>query len=561
MSAGPTTSVLHPPAPRSPLRVPCAVARSVERPVVAVLALVALLAATLLPGVPAAADDVGYRLPVAGGVLRRFEPTTGPYGPGHRGVDLDAAPGTTVGAAADGVVAFAGSVAGVRWVSVDHADGIRTSYGPMSGIAVGVGEEVVRGQRLGRLASGGHGERGQDRGLHFGARRDGVYLDPLLLPGIRLPRPALVGEGGWWASGHTVTPYEPWDGAWLAGLHYHPSPAATAPGWSVPPNPNHVIVVGGFASSGSAAPIDVTHVGYDPASVTHLSYAGRDDALARTRPVTDARRDQLAYEAPDTWAGVDAAARRLADQLRAQAEREPGRAVDLVGHSMGGFVLLWYLTQYHDAYDVTLPPIAHVVTIASPLEGSDLARLGTELTGHPGLGPGLVVLRDRLAAGDSRLAHGAQAIDPRAPAVGQLATGSALLGALADGWQASLEAGGAGALAMGTRVLTIGGGADRVVGADRAGLPGGSDPGTALAGPVASHRVLPGSHSGVLDTQAVREVVRGFLADEEVVASPGIAATLVAGGVGTTLRLTGEAIGAHGRLRGTIVGDWTSSSG
>lgn len=521
----------------------------------------ALVAAMLLPSAPAVADDVSYRLPLAGGVLRRFEPTAGPYGPGHRGVDLEATAGTVVGAAADGVVAFAGSVAGVRWVSVDHADGIRTSYGPMAGIAVAAGDAVVRGQRLGRLAAGGHGDRGQDRGLHFGARRDGVYVDPLLLPGIRLPRPALVGEGGWWASGHAVAPYEPWDGAWLAGLHYHPSPVATAPGWSVPPNPNHVIVVGGFASSSEAAPIDVTHVGFDPASVTHLSYAGRDDALATTRPVTDPHRDQLGYDAPDTWAGVDAAARRLAEQLRAQAEREPGRAVDLVGHSMGGVVLLWYLTQYHDAYDVTLPPIAHVVTIASPLEGSDLARLGTELTGHPGLGPGLVVLRDRIAAGDSRLAHGAQAIDPRAPAVGQLATGSALLAALADGWHASLDAGGAGVLAMGTRVLTIGAGADRVVGADRASLPRGADPGTALAGPVVSHRVLPGSHSGVLETEAVRGVVRSFLADEEVVASPGIAATLVAGGVGTTLRLTGEAIGAHGRLHGGIVGDWTSGRG
>lgn len=523
--------------------------------------LLAVLLASSLPIVPAHAEDVTYRLPVNGGVLRRFEPTAGPYGPGHRGVDLDAASGAPIGAAADGIVAFAGAVAGVRWVSVDHADGIRTSYGPMAGLSVIVGQEVERGQRLGTLAAGGHGEGGEDRGLHFGARRDGVYLDPLTLPGIRLPRPALVGEGGWWASGHAVTPYAPWDGAWLAGLHYRPSPDATAPGWSVPPNPNHVIVVGGFASSGEVAPIDITHVGFAASSVTHLSYTGRDDALAATRSIEDPRRDQLGYDAPDTWAGVDAAARRLGDQLRAQAAREPGRAVDLVGHSMGGVVLLWYLTQYHDAYDVTLPPIAHVVTIASPIEGSDLARLGTELAGHPSLGPGLAGLRDRLAEGGSRLAPGAQAIDPSAPAVGQLATGSALLGLLADGWRASLIDGGAGALAMGTRVLTIGGGADRVVGAHRAGLPDGPDPGTSWAGPVASHRVLPGTHSGVLDTEAVRQVVRSFLADEEVVESPGIAATLVAGGVGTVLRLTGGAVGAHGRLHGSVLADWTSGGG
>src|SRR5262249_41228396 len=50
--------------------------------------------------------------PVDGAVVRPFQAPAFAYGPGHRGIDLAAAPGTPARAAGDGVVSFAGSVAG-----------------------------------------------------------------------------------------------------------------------------------------------------------------------------------------------------------------------------------------------------------------------------------------------------------------------------------------------------------------------------------------------------------------------------------------------------------------
>lgn len=117
-------------------------------------------------------------------VLAPFAPPPVPWAPGHRGVDLAAAPGGAVLAAADGVVAFAGRVVDRSLVSIDHADGIRTTYEPLIP-AVREGERVERGQVIGTLEPG-HCPAGC---LHLGARRGEDYLDPLALiedPVIRL---------------------------------------------------------------------------------------------------------------------------------------------------------------------------------------------------------------------------------------------------------------------------------------------------------------------------------------------------------------------------------------
>jgi hypothetical protein len=151
-----------------------------------VLALLALLLA-------APASGLDYQPPVEGGILRPFEPPEGAYGPGHRGLDLDAEPGTTVRTAAPGRVVHAGPVVGLVWVSIEHPDGVRTSYGPLEDLLVRSGEDVGAGQAIGHLAATGHGHGGRDRGLHLGARRDGVYLDPALLLGWA--RPSLDGSG------------------------------------------------------------------------------------------------------------------------------------------------------------------------------------------------------------------------------------------------------------------------------------------------------------------------------------------------------------------------------
>nr|MDQ2721976.1 M23 family metallopeptidase [Actinomycetota bacterium] len=124
-----------------------------------------------------------YGWPLAGWprVARPFQPPASQYGPGHRGVDLAAAVGTPVLAAGDGVVVFAGELAGRGVVSVQHPDGLRTTYEPVTP-QVRPGAAVVRGQPLGVLEPG-HPDCAAAACLHWGVRRGEAYLDPLRLIG------------------------------------------------------------------------------------------------------------------------------------------------------------------------------------------------------------------------------------------------------------------------------------------------------------------------------------------------------------------------------------------
>ena len=501
-------------------------------------------------------DPVVHRAPVAGRVTRPFARPDGPYGAGHRGVDLAAPPGAPVRATERGTVVHAGPVVGVVWVSVDHPDGLRTSYGPLTRVAVTRGQRVGAGDVLGVVAAGHHGDPEQDAGLHLGVRRGDEYLDPATVPDLAPPRPTLVDAGGWTAADLAVVPYDAWRGGRLGGVLTHGSPDAEAAGFAVPPSPNHLVLVAGFGTSSDGAILDARHLGYDLASVTHLSHAGRRDgdddagAGADTDAGGDAGpwRDQLPYTAEQTWGGVERAAVLLRDQLRAQAAREPGRAVDLVGHSFGGVTIAWYLLHLHDPYDLTLPPIGHVVTIASPLEGSDLARLADALDANGATGPALRAALGLLAAGPVPAAGD---LDPGSRTVEDLGTGSDALAALAAAWGVERTAGAAGAFATGTRWLSIAGATDAVVTAHRAALPGPASPDGAV--PAAERRVLPGGHSGVLATEAVREVVWRFLADRGVVASPGHLSTAGGAVLGGGLLATAAALGDRDAA-GALVG-------
>ncbi|GHE46618.1 hypothetical protein GCM10018782_21480 [Streptomyces griseoaurantiacus] len=118
-------------------------------------------------------------------VLRGWEPPASAYGPGHRGVDLAAAPGDPVRAVAAGRVSFAGPVGGLGVVSVEltgtGAPPLRTTYESVRA-SVRKGDEVAPGDVVGFLAEPGprHCASGC---LHWGLRRGESYLDPLsLLP-------------------------------------------------------------------------------------------------------------------------------------------------------------------------------------------------------------------------------------------------------------------------------------------------------------------------------------------------------------------------------------------
>jgi murein DD-endopeptidase MepM/ murein hydrolase activator NlpD len=148
----------------------------------ALLAVVAVVGASAAVAgrAPAPPAPVVYAPPVAPlRVVRGFDPPDSEFGAGHRGVDLASTPGAAVRSAADGVVRFAGSVAGRGLVVVLHADGVSTEYEPLRP-AVSTGSAIRRGQVLGRVR-GTHGACGTGQCVHWGARRGAEYVDPMLL--------------------------------------------------------------------------------------------------------------------------------------------------------------------------------------------------------------------------------------------------------------------------------------------------------------------------------------------------------------------------------------------
>ncbi len=88
-------------------------------------------------------------------------PITSPFGWRwgrlHEGIDLGAAYGTPIAAAAAGTVIYAGWLGGYGNLTViDHGGGLATAYGHQSQISVGVGEQVAQGQIIGNVGSTGH---------------------------------------------------------------------------------------------------------------------------------------------------------------------------------------------------------------------------------------------------------------------------------------------------------------------------------------------------------------------------------------------------------------------
>ncbi|MGB9919818.1 MAG: peptidoglycan DD-metalloendopeptidase family protein [Moorellales bacterium] len=95
----------------------------------------------------------------------------------HAALDIGSPLGAPVRAAAAGTVIFAGYDGGYgRTVLIDHGGGLLTRYAHLSSIAVEVGENVERGERI-----GGVGQSGRATGphLHFEVLVDGVPRNPL----------------------------------------------------------------------------------------------------------------------------------------------------------------------------------------------------------------------------------------------------------------------------------------------------------------------------------------------------------------------------------------------
>jgi len=116
--------------------------------------------------------------PVEGPVTAGYAPV-GRYG-GHWGVDLAAQVGDPVRAPASGLVTFAGSVAGMRTVTIEPVPGLKVSLSYLSMITVRAGARVAQGSVIG-LAGSPHGQPG----VHLSTRIEGTYVDPGTQMGCR----------------------------------------------------------------------------------------------------------------------------------------------------------------------------------------------------------------------------------------------------------------------------------------------------------------------------------------------------------------------------------------
>ncbi|MEM1302392.1 MAG: peptidoglycan DD-metalloendopeptidase family protein, partial [Pseudomonadota bacterium] len=96
---------------------------------------------------PAAQSD--FRLPVQGSIIRAYQKGR------NEGIDIGAAPGTSVGAAGAGTVVAVQRNANNEPVLVIRHDGsLMTVYTQITDVSVDVGDRVSRGQTVGKVAEG-----------------------------------------------------------------------------------------------------------------------------------------------------------------------------------------------------------------------------------------------------------------------------------------------------------------------------------------------------------------------------------------------------------------------
>ncbi len=441
------------------------------------LPVIVLVTGALLVGAPARAE-IRLIPPVDGPISRHFEAPSTQWGPGHRGIDYRVAPGTSVAAAGDGTVTFAGDVAGVNAVTIDHGGGLETTYSDMAEVLVSSGERVGAGRWVGRTGYA-HPE-GDHPGLHFGVIYHDAYVDPLgwlgpvalagaihLAPTVPFPPP---GAPDWLLAdtdraGNVTRACEA------------PPTLSSAP---AAPNGNIAVALAGIGSHtdpGIAAEMygyGPELLGYPPDRVYRFSYLGPDGPDLHEPYPTSA-----------TYEDLQVAAGRLEELLRAIAIEHPGVPVDLIAHSQGGIVARVYLEAFADPFDPALPRIDHVVTFASPHGGAPGADLPAGLTGQGG---GSLV--DLISWASQ---NGLPIPDPLSGAVAQLGTGSSLIE-----WLASED------IVYGARGLGLSMLGDVVVPTGRAEWPGETDQVVGPEGLLA--------HSEIVASEAARALAWGFLA-------------------------------------------------
>lgn len=111
-------------------------------------------------------------LPVDAGVVDGFRPPAESWSSGNRGLAFGTRPGDPVRAVTDGVVGFAGPIAGAWYVTVLLDDGRDVTYSYLVGTSLHVGDVVAVGDVVGRASA---------EPFHLGYRQNKGYLDPTAL--------------------------------------------------------------------------------------------------------------------------------------------------------------------------------------------------------------------------------------------------------------------------------------------------------------------------------------------------------------------------------------------
>ena len=142
--------------------------------------------------------SIPSRMPVDSAALTsnfgmRWHPVTGGRR-AHKGVDLGAAWGTPVYAAADGVISRADWYSSYGlYVAIEHGGEIETHYGHMSRLNAYAGQVVRKGDLIGYVGSTG---RSTGPHLHYEVRIDGVAVNPIPYLQDGAYKPATLAEAG-----------------------------------------------------------------------------------------------------------------------------------------------------------------------------------------------------------------------------------------------------------------------------------------------------------------------------------------------------------------------------
>jgi hypothetical protein len=389
-----------------------------------VVALCVTLLPTTLVASAGAAPPPAYEAPVDAPIVDPYRPPATRFGPGNRGLEYGTDPGTDVRAAADGLVTFAGVVAGARHVTVLHEDGLRTSYSFLDRVDVVVGQRVRQRQVLGTTL--GH--------LHLGARAGDAYLDPASLFHARPPHVELVpfdeppgtgeqgersaigqligGLGGLAgglaehaadrmlsSSGATVDWLRDNGGQLLRTAAHYLEPqqlrlvrrgvevwmradaiagrrCTAAQTMPRPPLDERRVAItlaglGSTSETGAIDDLDAAALGYDAGDVVRFSYnGGRTPATGDSFPSIPATR----YAPADTQDDLRASAVLLADLIEQVADGAPGTTIDLYAHSQGGIVVRLALVELEQRHGLAwVDRLGLVAMLATPNSGSDLA--------------------------------------------------------------------------------------------------------------------------------------------------------------------------------------------